>query len=141
MRISTRLRYGLRALVEITRNPDNGRMTTGAIAARLAVSPKYLGAILARLKEGGLLISMRGTAGGFVMGKDPSSVTVEEVYRILEGPTLFVECVNHPEWCDRSSSCVTRKLWKDLEAVIGQELAGVTLEQLARRQCAPGHRG
>ena len=127
--------------MQLSLDSDNGRMTIGAIATKLEVSQKYLGAILYRLREEGLLISHRGAAGGFAMGKDPRLVTVEEVYRILEGPTHLVECVEYPERCNRSRGCVARDLWKDLETGFRQMLASITLEDLAERHRALNHRG
>ena len=133
MKLSTRVRYGLRATVDLAENHNGEPVSMAAIAKNHGISRKYLHAILTLLKSAGYIRSVRGTGGGYVLTREPSDVTVVEIVEALEGPLAITECVNEEGVCDRSEDCVTRVVWRELSEAVRQVLSGITLEELARR--------
>lgn len=134
MRLSTRSRYGIRALTALAAHePAEGRCAR-EIADEEELSKKYLESILAQLRTAGLVRSVRGAHGGYVLAKDPVELTVGEVIRVLEGSLAFVECVDDPSYCDRFDDCVTRYIWEQAEQVLTQTFDGITIASLVERR-------
>ena len=104
------------------------------IAQRQQISLPYLEQLVAPLKAGGLVRSIRGTKGGVLLARDSEQIKLSEVMNILEGPTVLVDCVNDPDLCDRSGYCVTRDVWEELKTAIDGVLESTTLHDLAERQ-------
>lgn len=131
MRLSTRSRYGLRALIALSE--PNGRKERCAreIADSQELSKKYLESILSQLRTAGFVRSVRGAHGGYVLSRAPAEITVGEVVRALEGSLAFVECVEDAGSCERSEGCPSRAVWVRAESAISEALDGVTLENLA----------
>jgi len=134
MRITTRGRYGLRAMIELARHRGPTPLMMGEIARALGISRKYLHAQLRSLKDEGLVTSVRGSAGGYHLTRPASEITVAEIISALEGCDSLVDCVEDPEACDRCNECITRGLWRDLGKVIQSYLSGITLQDLAARK-------
>ncbi len=133
MKISTRTRYGLRALIDLASRQSDGPVMLRAIAESEGLSKKYLDNIFTSLRLAGLLRTIRGAHGGYLLNKPASEITVLDVVTALEGDISPVDCVDHPELCDRSDTCVTRELWKDLRTSMEQTLASRTVQQLVDR--------
>src|SRR5512138_5976 len=108
MRISTKGRYGLRAMIELAVNHGGRPVPINAIAANQAISLKYLHAILALLRKAKLVRSARGRAGGYLLARSPAEITVGQIVRALEGPVAVVECVKDRRHCPRSAICDSR---------------------------------
>jgi Rrf2 family protein len=138
MKLSTRTRYGLRAMVELARRSGEGPVSMEAIARSQALSRKYLHALLSTLRRAGLVKSLRGASGGFVTSRPPAELTLGEVVRALEGPLDLVRCVTDGRACSRSARCVTRGLWSELSRAMEDRLDGITLEDLAAEGVPPG---
>jgi Rrf2 family protein len=130
MKISTRSRYGLRALLELAREFGKGPVFMETIAKRQDLSRKYLHALLTRLKEVGLVESTRGARGGYHLARPPGGIRLDEVVRALEGTLSVLECVQDGPSCDRFESCRAREIWKGLTETIENYLAGLTLVDL-----------
>jgi Rrf2 family protein len=139
MRLSTKGRYGLRAMLEIALNEQQEPMAIRTIAERQDISERYLEQLLLQLKKAGLVKSIRGSQGGYILGRKSQDITVGEIIRVLEGPIAPVECISelNPEECDRSSFCVTRGIWTRLRTAISDVLDSYTLWDLVieSRQC------
>ena len=133
MKISTRTRYGLRALIDLASRQSDGPVMLRAIAESEGLSKKYLDNIFTSLRLAGLLRTIRGAHGGYLLNKDASEITVLDVVTALEGDISPVDCLDHPGLCDRSDNCVTRELWKDLRASMEQTLGSRTIQQLVDR--------
>ncbi|UCE60258.1 MAG: RrF2 family transcriptional regulator [Phycisphaerales bacterium] len=131
MRISTKGRYGLRAMFELARGYGKGPLLMSAIAERQGLSRKHLHALLTSLKSAGLVRSIRGPGGGFVLAKTPKEIKLSEVLSVLEGSLVLVDCVASRQACDRVSGCATHKVWRKLSETIEGVLDSVTLEDLA----------
>ena len=131
MRISTKGRYGLRALLVLARNFGQGPTLASGIAAQEEVSPKYLHALLNSLRTAGLVRSVRGSGGGYMLARSPNEIRLDEVIIALEGPIELVDCVGSPEICKRSATCPAHKVWTQLSDDLHRGLKRLTLADLA----------
>ena len=134
MKLSTRGRYGTRALLDIALNQGEGPVLLKDIAQRQQISVAYLEHLITPLIAGGLVRSTRGAKGGVSLTKPPEEIRLSEVIQLLEGSIAPVECVNNPEICLRSESCVTRDIWGELKKAIDSILQSTTLQDLVERQ-------
>lgn len=134
MKLSTKGRYGLRAMVDIAQQQDGGPVAIHTIAQRQSLSSRYLEQLLIPLKQAGLVKSLRGAQGGYVLGRSAAKITVGDIIRVLEGPIAPVDCVNelNLDECRRADYCVTRKVWTKLRDTMCEVLDSYTLEDLAR---------
>ncbi len=133
MRLSTRSRYGLRAAVDLAENYEGAPVSMAAIAKRHGISRKYLHAILSVLKSSGVVRSLRGVTGGYVLTRDPSRIRVIDILEALEGPLALADCVQDSAVCQRAGGCVTREVWRELSRAIEMVLSGTTLGDLVLR--------
>jgi len=130
LKVSTRVRYGVRALVQIAGARPGASIPVQEIARGQRVSVKYLEHIVAALKTAGLVRSARGTRGGYALARPPKSIRLSEVIRALEGPPVVVECVDAPETCCRHATCAARDVWVRIRKAIDGVLDGTSLEDL-----------
>lgn len=140
MKLSTRGRYGLRAMMELARRHGGGPVLTSDIAAIQDVSAKYLHALLNTLRTAGLVRSIRGAKGGFVLAREPSDIHLKEIVLALEGSLGIVDCVQTPELCGKAEECPARRLWDEVRDAISDVLTKYTLDDLARSQIEGSHR-
>jgi len=134
MKLSTRTRYGLRAMVELASQHTDRPVMVRKIAERQAISKKYLDIIFTTLKLAGLVRAIRGAAGGFLLTRSPEDIRISEIVEALEGTLSPVECCSSPQVCDRSEICAARDLWVELETAIRNTLESLTLADLVARQ-------
>lgn len=132
MKISTRTRYGMRAILEIACAHNSGPMQIKVIADRQRISNKYLEQLVGIMKSSGLVRSIRGPHGGYVLSKPPEEIKLSEIFRVLEGPTLTVDCVDHEEVCPNCADCITRQLWAEMNNAILSVLDSKTLSDLVK---------
>jgi Rrf2 family cysteine metabolism transcriptional repressor len=130
MKLSTRSRYGLRAILELAIEYGNKPMQIKTIAEREDISNKYLEQLMSILKSSGLVRSIRGPKGGYLLAKAPADIKLSDVFVALEGPMLTVECVDHPEFCVRCTDCVTRQVWTDIQTAMMGVLEAQTMQDL-----------
>ncbi|MFO7536115.1 MAG: Rrf2 family transcriptional regulator [Kiritimatiellia bacterium] len=133
MKVTTRGRYGLRILLDVALNQERGAVTLGDISKRQKVSRKYLWQIVNPLKAAGLLHVTRGTHGGYVLARAPEAISLLDVVAILEGAVSVVGCLGAPDACERSSACIARLAWGEVEAELTKALRRITLKQLIRK--------
>lgn len=135
MKISTKGRYGVRAMLDLAIYGNNGiPIDLPDIAKREGISEKYLEQIITPLVKSGLLKSVRGRYGGYLLNKPASQVRISEIIKILEGPLFVVDCVSDPKVCNKVNSCVTREVWMTLSKKIEEVLSSFTLQDLCRMQ-------
>ncbi len=134
MRLSTKGRYGTRAMLDVALHSKNGLVHLRDVAERQEISKKYLEHLVARLEADGLLRTVRGAGGGVALTRPPSETTILDILHSLEGSLVPVECVDRPEVCSRAVDCSARDLWTELGGVMTEFLASVTLEDLCERQ-------
>jgi Rrf2 family transcriptional regulator, cysteine metabolism repressor len=130
MKLSSRSRYGFRAILELALDYGKGPMQIKTISDRESISNKYLEQLIAMLKASGLVRSMRGPKGGYVLSRPPSEIKLSEIFTTLEGPLLTVECLDHPEICPRCADCVTRDLWAEMQEAVLKVLENKTLQDM-----------
>ena len=92
MKLSTKGRYGLRAMIDLARYSEKEPVSIGSVAARQEISERYLEQLVALLKKAGLVKSIRGASGGYVLAKKPSEISVGDILRALEGSLEPVKC-------------------------------------------------
>ena len=136
MRLSTKGRYGVRALLDIALNGDGGPVLLRDIAKRQDISAQYLEHLVAPLIRAGILRSIRGAKGGIALAKPPEQIRLSQVIEVLEGSVAPVECVDNAALCSRSNECVTRDVWSDVKAAIMGVLESLTVKDLMDRQKA-----
>ena len=139
MKLSTRTRYGTRALLDLARYRGDKPVQLKDIARRQNISLHYLEHIIAPLVGAGIIRSIRGARGGLQLTQDPGKIKLSEVVRLLEGTITPVDCVVDPEICSRSRHCVTRDLWSEMKAAIDNTLKSITLQDMLERQKEKEH--
>ena len=138
MKLSTRARYGTRALMDLALNGGSSPVPLKAIAQRQQISLTYLEHLVTPLIGAGIVRSVRGAKGGVALARPPKEIKLIEVIKLLEGSTAPTECINDPGVCPRSARCATRDVWSEVEDAINNVLEATTLEDLAERQKKKG---
>jgi len=133
MKLSTRTRYGIRAILEIAENHGKGPLQIKTIAERQDISVKYLEQLMAILKSAGFVRSIRGPRGGYVLSQSPKEIKLSDVFDALEGPVVTAECVENETYCARVADCVTRQVWAEMQQAITRVLQSTTLQDLVDR--------
>ena len=134
MKLSTKIRYGARAMLELASRYGEGPIELREVARRENISFKYLEQVIIPLRAAGLVKSVRGSKGGYVLGKAPSEICLNDIIYILEGPIRLVECLDDPKVCQKSPSCVTRDIWSEVSGAINRIFLSITLEEMVRRK-------
>jgi Rrf2 family protein len=138
MKLSTKGRYGLRAILDLALHQGEGLVMLKDIARRQEVSRPYLERLIAPLIAAGLVRSTRGARGGVLLLRSPSEINLGEIIQLLEGSIAPVDCVNDPKLCHRSGFCVTRDIWIEMKVAMSQVLDSTTLQDLVERQRQKG---
>ena len=134
MKLSTRTRYGTRALLELALRKGEGPIFLKDIAKQQEISLPYLEHLIAPLIAGGVIRSTKGPKGGISLARNPEEIKLSEITQLLEGTVAPVECIDDPGACSRSSSCVTRDVWKEVSDAINGILTSITLEDMVNRR-------
>ena len=131
MMVSTKGRYALTVMVDLARKGENGYVSLSDIAESENLSMKYLESIIAILNKGGMLKSLRGKNGGYMLARDPKDYTINEILLLTEGTLAPVNCImQEGVQCDKAATCSTLPLWAGLDYVIDQYLSAITLEDI-----------
>ncbi len=132
MKLSTRSRYAVRAMLDLALHESEEPVPRADIARRQGISADYIAHLFRQLEQAGLVRSRKGPAGGYLLGKDPARITVGEIIRAVEGPVALVSCVekNGHLACARAEDCVARQLWRKVSLTLAETLNGVTLQDL-----------
>ena len=138
MKLSTKGRYGLRALIDLAQHGGEGPVSITSIAERQEISERYLEQLMSKLKKAGIIQSIRGAQGGYVLAKELEEVSVGEVLRALEGNLEPVECSGlHPEeGCEAAGGCVTKYVWQKINESINQTVDEIKLDRLVEESKA-----
>ena len=113
MKLSTKGRYGLRALIDLALYSENETASIASISARQHISESYLEQLIGKLRKAGLVVSVRGAGGGYKLAKPAEEISVGDILRALEGNLDPVECpgLKEESACDSSEFCVTKYVW------------------------------
>lgn len=132
MKLSTKGRYGLKAVIDIAMNSEEP-VALSSIAQRQSISVSYLEQLIAKLKKAGIVNSIRGAQGGYVLARCAQDISVGEILRALEGDLYPVDCaeINGVEkFCTSSDRCVTKHVWKRITDSINDAVDGIMLSEL-----------
>jgi Rrf2 family protein len=138
MKLSTRGRYGTRALLDLALHGGKEPVPLKDIAQRQQISLLYLEHLITPLVAAGMIRSTRGARGGVCLARSPEEIKLSEVVGLLEGSIAPVDCVNDPRACPRSDSCVTRDIWVELKEAMDGVLESKTLHDLVEMQKKKG---
>jgi len=130
MRLSTRGRYGARAILELALNYGKGIVTLHDIARKQEISKRYLERLMATLVSAGLVTSSRGQHGGFCLAKPPGEIQLSQVIHAVEGSMSLVYCLDNPKLCKRVNICVTYDIWLRMKKAILDVLDSITLQDM-----------
>ena len=135
MRLTTKGRFAVTAMVDLALRHGGGPVTLGEISARQKISLSYLEQLFGKLRRRGLVESIRGPGGGYRLGKDMAATTVAEIILAVDEPIDATQC-GGKENCHDEQKCLTHDLWAALNERIFDYLGGVTLRQLVDNQRA-----
>ena len=130
MKLSTKGRYGLKAMFELSINQNAGPIPLKYIAKRQNISEQYLEQIFSALKKSGLVTSVRGAQGGYLLAKEAKDITVGDILIVLEGPISISECIIDEDICENSGICVTKVVWERLKKGIEDVINSITLQDM-----------
>ncbi|MDD2899638.1 MAG: RrF2 family transcriptional regulator [Desulfuromonadaceae bacterium] len=140
MRLSTKSRYGLRAMFDIAYNCGPEPAQIQDISRRQQISPRYLEQIFQNLKRAGLLKSKRGPQGGYALSRKPDAITVLEILNATEQDVLLVDCagatpkkLRRKSECPFEGKCVTQTVWAEANEMLDSLFGGMTLQTLCQR--------
>lgn len=132
MRLSTKGRYGLKAMFDLALNVGEGPVALNSIAERQNISVHYLEQLFSNLRKAGLVKSIRGAQGGYILADQPHNITVGDIIRTLEGPLAPTECVSNDDSteCSKADCCVTRTIWEKIRDSINTVVDSITLQDM-----------
>jgi len=133
MKLSTKGQYGVKAMFDLAVHYGNEPIPLKGIAERQGISEYYLEQLMASLRRDGLVRSIRGSQGGYVLSREPSSITVGEILNTLEGPIEISECISEDREaveCSRAHYCATRLIWVKIKSAINDVVNSITLEDM-----------
>lgn len=130
MKLSTKGKYGLKAIFELSLHVNEGPMPLNMIASKQKIPEQYLEQIFSTLKKSQLITSVRGAQGGYFLNKDPNDVTVGDVLTILEGPVALSQCIIDEGSCENSNDCSAKLVWEKLKKGIEDVLNSITLQDM-----------
>lgn len=136
MKLSTKGKYGVRAVFEIALHYGKGPITIKEIGERQGISFSYLEQILHRLGKSGVIESVRGPAGGYLLARKPQDITIGDIVRALEGPIALSHCLEPGETddCNQTEDCVARMVWAKVGAKIEEALDSISFNDLLLQQ-------
>jgi Rrf2 family iron-sulfur cluster assembly transcriptional regulator len=138
MRLTTKGRYGVRAVVNLAAASNNEPISISQIAKKEQLSPEFLEQIFFRLKKAGLIRSIRGPKGGFVLNRKSSDISVKSILDAV-GESLFpAPCTDHgAKPCPRQEGCLTSPIWQDFYELIRKYLSGISLKDILENGKSP----
>ncbi len=132
MMITTKGRNALKVMIDLAKHEGEGNVSLADIAERIQESQKYLEATVASLSSAGLIISARGKSGGYRLAKPVAEYNVAEIITAAEGSLAPVSCLGDDVHCEKSATCLTLPLWRELDDVITTFLTGKSLSELIK---------
>lgn len=134
MKISTKGHYGVQAMFDLAQHYGEGPISLKSVAERQGLSEHYLEQLIAGLRKAGLVKSVRGAQGGYILSRDPAEIKVGDIVRVLEGPIAPVECVSEEdsEQCMKAEFCITKNVWEKVKDSIEEVLDSISLADMCK---------
>src|SRR6056297_2965241 len=136
MRVSTKGRYGLRAMVDLAEHEEGKAIPIREISERQNISEQYLEQLFATLRKSGLVKSVRGAHGGYMLNHEPEDISVADILTTLEGPIAPVDCVVEEDFCNYVDKCVIHGLWEEFAEAINSVIDNMSLADLKEKAIA-----
>ena len=130
MKLSTKGRYGVKAMVDLAIHYGKEPVSIKSISERQNISECYLEQLFAPLRKAKLIISARGAQGGYVLSRAPIDITVDEIMQVLEGPIEISTCIDGEDACKKTDYCATRLLWVKIKNSIDDVMKSTTLQDI-----------
>ena len=131
MQITRAADYAVRVLVHLASAPPGQKHPLNELAAATGVQESFLSKILQRLVHQGMLVSQRGSGGGFILNRAPEEISLLNVLEAIEGPTQLNHCVGESGQCSRKDWCGVHPTWERAQQALTEVLGGVSVAQLA----------
>lgn len=128
--ISTKTKYGIRALIDLVKHYEGMPVYLRDISKRENIPLRYLENIFYKLKKAGILQSTKGRGGGFELAKSPQNIRLSDIVETLENNYLPSRCIKSPDICERSSECNARGIWVKMSEKMKEFMDSVTLEDI-----------
>ena len=129
MKLSTKGKYGVKAMVELAIRYGGAPVSIKTISQRQNISEYYLEQLFSPLRKAELIKSIRGAQGGYILNREPKEIKVSDVMYVLEGPIEIAECIEGTV-CDNIDCCATRLLWAKIKKSIDEVMEGITLQDI-----------
>jgi Rrf2 family cysteine metabolism transcriptional repressor len=139
MKLPTKIRYAVRAVVEIADRDQTSPIPVKVIAEAQDLSSKYVKQIMNRLQKAGIVKGYPGIHGGYTLARDPGKISLYDIYRALDVSLVLVPCVGSQGACERESGCSARMVWQQLNHRLETTLRETSVYELA--QCTRDLRG
>lgn len=133
MKLTTRFRYGTRAMLALAMHTEKKPVSLKEIAEKEGISLKYLENLFTPLQRAGLIRAFRGPQGGYLLLRKPQHITLRDLYTVLESSAPFVDCSDDSSACDRYDNCITREVWSEMYQISMNYLGSITLQTLMQR--------
>lgn len=132
MKLSTKGRYGVKAMVDLAIHYSEEPSSIKSISERQNISEYYLEQLFSSLRKSNLIKSIRGAQGGYILNREPKDITIADIMGVLEGPVEISDCIdeNSENSCSRVDCCATRLLWSKIKASIDQVMKFTTLQDM-----------
>ncbi len=138
MKVNTKVRYGLRAVLQIADAYGGEPVPVSQISQTQEISGKYLEQVIGALRRSELVVSRKGVRGGYTLARDPAEISLWEIISALDNQTALVDCVIDPEVCDRADDCLTRSIWTLLSRRMEEFWSSFTVADLLVTMRAAG---
>ncbi len=129
MKLTTKGRYAVTAILDVALKSKRDPISLADISVRQDISLSYLEQLFSKLRKNGLVSSVRGPGGGYLLGRDASDISIAEVILAVNEPMDATRCQGQGN-CDDGQTCLTHQLWQDLSEQINQFLRGISLASI-----------
>lgn len=133
MRLTTKGRYAVTAMLDLALNAQQGPVSLADISERQSISVSYLEQLFAKLRKGGLVASMRGPGGGYQLSRDSDAIFVAEIIDAVDERVDVTRCGGQGD-CQQGVMCLTHELWSDLSNQLHAFLESISLKELVDRR-------
>lgn len=132
MKLSTKGRYGVKAMFELAINHGLAPVSIKTIAKRQNISDYYLEQLFSSLRKADLVKSIRGAQGGYVLSREPKDISASDILNVLEGPIEISDCIVDDEShsCNKADCCSTRLLWRKISDSVNNVINTTTLQDM-----------
>lgn len=134
MKINTKVRYGIRTMIEIAMNWNVKGIYQKEISENQEISFKYLDQIISSLKASGLIVNWEGRGSGYRLSRDPESISVYDVYRAFENELCIIDCLSSGSDCKRDQICPTKDFWHEFNVHMVEFMESMSIGKLAEKQ-------